>query len=150
MKIIIDGNVILDVLQNREPFVQSSSKVLRLVETRQIKGYITTNSVTDIYNVLKHSVKDKQRLYIILDRLFVLVKIINVKSRDIKRAFRPEVNDFESELMCVCAERKKIDYIITRNTELFRNCLVPAITPEDFLAGFFDNIQSPGFLSSFI
>ncbi|KKM11029.1 hypothetical protein SY88_10665 [Clostridiales bacterium PH28_bin88] len=140
MKTIIDNNIILDVYQNREPFVQFSSQVLRLAETKQIKGYITANSITDIHYVLRRSLKDKQKLYTAIDILLRLVDIIDVTAKDIRKAFHPEVSDFEDELICVCAERAKIDYIITRNTKDFTNSPVPAITPEDFLTKFFKHL----------
>ena len=140
MKTIIDNNVILDVFQNRDPFVQFSSKVLRLVETKQIKGYITANSITDIYYVLNRSLKDKQKLYTSIDILLQLVYIIDVTAKDVRKAFHPGVRDFEDELICVCAERAKIDYIITRNTKDFKSSPIPAITPEDFLTKFFEDL----------
>ena len=31
------------------------------------------------------------------------------------------------------SEHKDVDYIITRDTDDFKNCAVPAITPEQFL-----------------
>ncbi|QTL99752.1 PIN domain-containing protein [Iocasia frigidifontis] len=137
MKIVIDNNVILDVFQNREPFVKSSSKVLRLVETKQIRGYITANSVTDIYYVLNRGLKNKQKLYSIMEILLKLVDIIDVTARDIYKAFHPEVIDFEDELIYVCAERANIDYIITRNKKDFTNSTITVITPEEFLTSFF-------------
>jgi len=140
MKIIIDTNVILDVFQNREPFVMYSSKVLRLVETKQLKGYITANSVTDIHYILNRSIKDKEKLYSVLDILLKLVEIIDVTAKDIKKAFHSKANDFEDELISVCAERSNIDYIVTRNIKDFSHSSVPAITPEDFLTKYFDEL----------
>ncbi len=137
MKIVIDNNVILDVFQNREPFVQFSSKVLRLVETKQVKGYVTANSITDIHYVLNRSLKDKEKVYDAIDTLLQLIDIIDVTAKDVRKAFHPDVIDFEDELISVCAERVKIDYIITRNTKDFINSPVPAINPEDFLTKFF-------------
>lgn len=138
MRIIIDNNVIIDVFQNRKPFVKFSSRILRLAETKQIKGYITANSITDIHYVLKRSLKDKQKLYTAIDILLKLVDIIDVTAKDVRKAFHLGIRDFEDELICVCAERIKIDYVITRNTKDFTNSSVPAITPEDFLTMFFD------------
>jgi len=140
MKIIIDNNIILDVFQNRKPFVKFSSKVLRLVETKQLKGYITANSVTDIYYVLNRSLENKQKLYTTIDILLKLVDIIDVTAKDIKKAFHPEIIDFEDELISVCAERENINYIITRNTKDFIKSSVPAIDPEEFIAKFFETI----------
>ncbi len=138
MRIIIDNNVIIDVFQNRKPFVKFSSRILRLAETKQIKGYITANSITDIHYVLKRSLKDKQKLYTAIDILLKLVDIIDVTAKDVRKAFHLGIRDFEDKLICVCAERIKIDYVITRNTKDFTNSSVPAITPEDFLTMFFD------------
>lgn len=38
MRLLIDGNVVLDVLQNRELHVVESSKVWKLCETEQVEG----------------------------------------------------------------------------------------------------------------
>lgn len=138
MKIVIDNNIILDVFQNREPFVQYSSKVLRLVETKQIKGYVTANSITDIHYVLRRSLKDKEKLYTVMDILLQLIDMIDVTAKDVRKTFHPQVTDFEDELISVCAQRAKIDYIISQNTKDFTNSPVPAITPEDFLTKFFE------------
>ncbi len=140
MKIIIDNNVILDVFQNREPFVDFSSKVLRLVETNHVKGYITANSITDIYYVLNRSIKEKEQVYNYMSTLLELIEIIDVTANDIKSALHPEVIDFEDELISVCANGSNIDYIITRNTKDFKKSLVPVLTPEDFINKFFENI----------
>jgi len=136
MKIVIDNNVILDVFQNREPFIHFSSKVLRLVETKQVKGFVTANSITDIHYVLNRSLKDKEKVFEAIDVLLQLIDIIDVTAKDVRKAFQPDVIDFEDELISVCAERAKIDYIITRNTKDFTNSPVPAITPNDFLTKF--------------
>jgi len=140
MKIVIDNNVILDVFQNREPFVQFSSRVLRLVETKQVKGYVTANSITDIHYVLSRALKDKEKVYAAIDILLQLIDIIDVTAKDVKNAFHPDVGDFEDELISVCAKRTKMDYIITRNIKDFTNSPVPAITPEDFLTDFFEHL----------
>jgi len=136
MKIVIDNNVILDIFQNREPFVQFSSRVLRLVEIKQVKGYVTANSITDIHYVLSRSLKDKEKVYEAIDVLLQLIDIIDVTAKDVSKAFHPDVGDFENELISVCAERAKMNYIITRNTKDFTNSPVPAITPDDFLTEF--------------
>jgi predicted nucleic acid-binding protein len=138
MKIVIDNNVLLDVFQERKPFVQFSASILRLVETKQVKGYITANSVTDIYYILSRTIKDKQKLFNTIDTLLQLLEVIDVTAKDIKKAHRPEVIDFEDELICICAQRAKINFIVTRNTKDFVNSPIPALTPEDFLTLYFE------------
>ena len=133
MRVVVDSNVILDVLQNRQPFVSYSSKVLRLAETNRIMAYITANSITDIYYILRRFLRDKEKLYTSMETLLQLIRIINVTAEDVRSAFHPYVVNFEGELISVCAEREKMDYIITRNTKDFLESSVQAIAPEDFL-----------------
>lgn len=140
MKIIIDNNVILDVFQKRKPFVEFSSKVLRLVEANQVKGYITSNSITDIYYILNRSISDKEQVYNYMTTLLELIEIIDVTANVIKKSLDPDAIDFEDELISVCANDSDIDYIITRNTKDFKKSLVPALTPENFIEKYFENI----------
>lgn len=39
MKVMIDTNIFLDVLLSREPFYESSKKVLVLCEDKKIQGF---------------------------------------------------------------------------------------------------------------
>lgn len=133
MKILIDTNVLVDVFYNREPFVHDARKVLNLVEVRQVQGFITANSVTDLHYVLMRALKDKQVVQESMRVLLTLVEIIDVTGEDIRKAFLLDGNDFEDDLQCVCAERAKMDYIITRNGKDFAGSKVPAIEPGAFL-----------------
>ena len=49
MKIMCDTNVILDVLLERESFVEDSYKILKLCEEHKIEGFVSASSVTDIF-----------------------------------------------------------------------------------------------------
>ena len=42
MKLLIDANILLDVLQNREKFVEESSIIWKLCETEKVEGYVST------------------------------------------------------------------------------------------------------------
>lgn len=133
MKILIDTNVLVDVFYNREPFVQDAQKVLNLIEVRQVQGFITANAVTDLHYVLMRALKDKQVVQESMRILLALVEIIDVTGEDIRNAFSLGGEDFEDDLQCVCAERAKMDYIITRNEKDFGNSKVPAVEPWTFL-----------------
>ena len=48
MQVLIDTNIILDVLLNREPFVQNAVKILKIPESKVYK-FVSASSITDIY-----------------------------------------------------------------------------------------------------
>lgn len=53
MKIMCDTNIIIDVLLEREPFVEDSYRVLSLCEEHKIDGFVSASSVTDIYYLVR-------------------------------------------------------------------------------------------------
>lgn len=65
-----------------------------------------------------------------------LVDVLDVTGRDVREALRTDATDFEDELICVCAKRWEMDYIITRNKKDFVHCAVDSMTPEAFLEKF--------------
>ena len=54
MKIMCDTNIILDVLLERQTFVEDSYKVLSLCEEHRLEGFVSASSVTDIYYLAQH------------------------------------------------------------------------------------------------
>ena len=53
MKILIDTNVLLDSLLEREPFIVDATQVFDLIEKQKHIAYLTATSITDIYYLSK-------------------------------------------------------------------------------------------------
>jgi len=133
MKILLDTNVILDVVEKREPFFSASYQVFLKSAAREFEAIIGANSVTDIYYVTRRNCKDsKQALSFIIDMLKVVTSV-DTKAIDIQEAIRLNFSDFEDAVIAATASREGASYIITRNTSDFNKSPVPAITPADFL-----------------
>lgn len=49
MRVLLDTNVVLDVLLNREPYASASADVLSRVETGELIGCICATTVTTIH-----------------------------------------------------------------------------------------------------
>ena len=49
MRLMIDTNIFLDVLMQRELFYEHSKAVLRLCENKKVQGFLSASSVTDIF-----------------------------------------------------------------------------------------------------
>lgn len=52
MQILIDTNVILDVLLNRESFAQDAVKILKLPAS-DVQKYVSASAITDIYYIAR-------------------------------------------------------------------------------------------------
>lgn len=132
MKLLIDTNIVLDVLCNRKDFVENSSKVFKLCETKKIDGYLSAISVQNIAYILRKELSI-EKLKSIIVKLNIIFSIIELKPNDLILATDLDFKDYEDALQSVCAKRIKADFIITRNTKNFKNSPVKAITPEQLL-----------------
>ena len=131
MKVIIDTNVVLDVLANREPFSVDSSKVLKLSEIGALQANVTASCVTDIIYILKkYKVPQPTET---VKKLILVLPVKGVTAANISKAFDLNFDDFEDALVAAVAKSAKADFIITRNTKDYANSPVPAITPAELL-----------------
>ena len=133
MKLLIDANILLDVLQNRENFVRASSMVWKLCETEQAKGYISALTFANLVYIMRKEM-DAQRLEEVLHMLSLIFEFAELNDSDLFRAAALQWPDFEDAVQSVTAERIHADYIITRNVRDFSRSKVIAFTPDELLA----------------
>lgn len=53
MRLMIDTNIFLDVLAEREPFFKDSKAVLDLCENKRVQGFLSASSATDIFYLIR-------------------------------------------------------------------------------------------------
>ena len=133
MKLLIDANILLDVLQNRENFVRASSMVWKLCETEQAKGYISALTFANLVYIMRKEM-DAQRIEEVLHMLSLIFEFAELNDSDLFRAAALQSPDFEDAVQSVTAERIHADYIITRNVRDFSRSKVIAFTPDELLA----------------
>lgn len=135
MRIMIDTNVVLDVFLKREPFFQASYDVMKQSALQTHEGFISAAAATDIYYVLRRSLKDDNKARESMEKLLQLVGIADALGEDVHAAVASNMVDFEDALVTAIAERCQLDCIVTRNTKDFAQSPVKAVTPEEFLKG---------------
>jgi len=135
MKLLIDANVLLDVLQNREPHVKDSSVIWKLCETEQVKGYVSALTFANMVYIMRKEL-EPEKIEAILKALSLIFDFADLKGIDLSKAAELKWADFEDALQSVTAERLGVDYIITRNVKDFAKSKVLAFTPTELIARF--------------
>ena len=133
MRLLIDLNILLDVLQNRKPHVEDSSKVWKLCETSQDIGVITTLSFANLVYIMRKEL-DVEKIEEVLKKLELIFQFTELNVFDLNKAANMKLDDFEDALQCAVAERIKADYIITRNVRDYAHSKIMAFTPNEYLA----------------
>ena len=133
MRCLIDTNILLDVLANRKPFVEDSSKIWKLCETGRIEGYISSLTFADLIYVLRKELHPG-KIEEILNLLKLIFSFTELNEADLSNAAVLKWKDFEDAVQSATASRIKADFIVTRNIGDFKNSLVMAFTPTELLA----------------
>lgn len=133
MTIVVDNNVIIDAVAAREPFAKDAGKVIIAAGENKFRSFITANSATDIFYVMKKT-GGQSRATEILSQLFDVFQIASVSEKDCRSALALSIDDFEDALIAVCAKRIGADFIVSRDEDFLKsNSPVPVLTPKDFL-----------------
>ena len=133
MKMMCDTNIIIDVLLEREPFIEDSYKILKLCEEHKIDGFVSASSVTDIFYLVRKHTHSTELAYKAVGKLLEIVKVCSVANNDVLIAFQKKAKDFENCLIATCAKSIHCDCIATRNKRDFEGFGIPAFTPSEIL-----------------
>ena len=132
-KLLIDGNIILDVMQKREPFYRDSSMIWKLCETGICTGSISALTFADMVYIMRKEL-DPEDIKRVLERLDLIFTIEDLRGDDLLLAAEMKWQDYEDALQEVTAKRIKAEYIVTRNLKDFTEGTVTAVSPGDLLA----------------
>jgi len=128
MKILVDANVALDVLLERQPFCASATRILGLSQGG-IGLFISASSITDIYYIVRKKLGSKTAISL-LQALLANVEVAAVTGSEIRRALDLDWGDFEDAVRHAAGERLAVDYVITRNVSDFAFAATPVLTPR--------------------
>jgi len=132
MKVLLDTNVVLDVLLERQPYYSASSRIFTLSSKRDIQLFITSTIVTDLYYIVSR-ILSKKKAKDFLVSLLNIVDICGVEKRIILDAMDSDFKDLEDAVQYFAAMVKNIDIILTRNKKDFKPSKIIVLTPAEFL-----------------
>lgn len=140
-QVLIDSDVILDFLLEREPFSSDASKVLALCANSIIKGFVTPVIVSNTFYILSKLISNKMAKSKIKTLLIDLDVLMMNKSIVIE-ALNSNFKDFEDALQYYSAvNNKEIDTIITRNIKDYKLSNIPIYTSTHYIKAFKTDIK---------
>ena len=133
MRLMIDTNIFLDVLAEREPFFKDSKAVLDLCENKRVQGFLSASSATDIFYLIRRQLHSVDLAYKALGSVLDIAKVLTVTNEDVLNAYLQRASDFEDCLLATCAKANQCDAIVTRNKKDFLSFWITLLSPEELL-----------------
>jgi predicted nucleic acid-binding protein len=133
IRVLVDLNVIIDVLQNRQPFYEDSAGVLDSIASQEATGWLAAHSVTTLFYVITRF-RNRETAVKAVTELLESFTVANVDDAVIRKAIAMGWTDFEDAVQMAAAEGSGVDYLITRNIKDYESGPVAVIQPAAFLA----------------
>ncbi len=135
MKVLLDTNIVLDLLLQREPFCDDAKVIFELIESNKIEGYLCATTITTIYYLIsKNSTKNQADN--IISQLLQLFNIADVNKNILLKSLDNNGKDFEDSVIYTSAEFFDIKIIITRDKKGFEKSNIKIATTKEFLESF--------------
>ncbi len=130
--VLIDLNILLDVLQKREPFYEISAALLAAVETGRVKGYVAAHSVTTLFYLIRKD-RSAAEARATITNLMQFIKIAAVDQSTIEQALNLDYGDYEDAVQMISAVQCKAEYLVTRNVKDYQPALLTVLQPVEFM-----------------
>jgi predicted nucleic acid-binding protein len=135
MRVMLDTNIVLDLLLDREPFSGDAVKIFSLVESGELDALLCATTITTIYYLVSKSVQ-KSKTDMIIEDLLQLFEIATVDKDVLISSLKNSGKDFEDSVIYTSARFSKVDVIVTRDKKGFSNSKVLIQEPKEFLASY--------------
>jgi predicted nucleic acid-binding protein len=133
MRVLLDTNIILDALLNRQPFVTEAQQILQANGAARVSAYITATTITDIFYLARKALGTQTTIEAIKLCLSTF-QICTVDKQTLETATKLEGSDFEDNLQIACALASGLDAIVTRNKADFKTAAIAVIEPAELLS----------------
>ena len=85
MRLLIDGNILLDVLQKREPHFEASAMIWKLCETEQAEGFVSALTFANMVYVMRKELTP-EAIEEVLKKLSLIFRFTDLTAGDLSRA----------------------------------------------------------------
>jgi predicted nucleic acid-binding protein len=132
LALLVDTNVILDLIQQREPWALDAALLLDLVARGTARGFISAHAVTTVYYIVEKAAGRAAANTAVGDVLQLLT-VVPLNTADFQRALAMPLEDYEDAVQVAACLRAGADYLVTRDVKHFKGATVSFRSPGEML-----------------
>lgn len=133
MKILLDTNVVMDAVLDRQPHGAAAIELVAAIERKQVTGVLGATTVTTLHYLLGRAV-GRDRADWAVRRFLVLCEVAPVDGAVLLQAAASGAPDFEDAVLLESGLRVGVDAIVTRDSTGFGHAEVPVLRADELLA----------------
>ncbi len=132
--VLVDVNVCLDLLLDRQPYVEYSGQIFELGEQNKLNVIVSGLSFDTLFYVMRPAMGAGKSTQL-LKEFSRHISVGTVSQSVVQNALKANWKDLEDALQYYCSLEAGCSTIITRNTADFTSAddAIPILTPRQFL-----------------
>jgi predicted nucleic acid-binding protein len=133
VRVLLDTNIVLDVLLERQPFVEDAKKLWEAVDESQLTAYLAASIITDVFYIVRKQV-GLEKAHKAVEICLNTFELCAVDGRAIRLAATLPGSDFEDNVSIACALASSLDGIVTRDKASFQTTAIAIMGPAELLS----------------
>jgi predicted nucleic acid-binding protein len=133
VKVLIDTNIVLDFLLQREPFFQDAELLFQAIDAGEIVGYVTATTLTDIFYISRRHTRSTEQAQQAVSETLTAMVIYPVDRAVLELAFDSGLDDFEDAVQIFSAVAQALEAIVTRDTQGFLSSPISVLSVQELL-----------------
>lgn len=131
-RLFLDTNIVVDMLEGREPFCHDAVRLFTMAYNKQVQLIVSPMTYsTASFLLRRHGPEGVRNL---LSNLRQLSRIAAANERTVDDSLASQFKDFEDAMQYYTALKAKVDVIITRNGKDFSTSKLPVMTAAEYIA----------------
>lgn len=133
MRVLVDTNIALDFLLQREQFFQDAELLFDAINSDQVIGYVTATTLTDIFYIARRHTRRIEQARQAITEILSVMEICPVSRVVLESALGLSLVDFEDAVQVACAVAQGLDAIVTRDRQDFSSSPVTVLSVQELL-----------------
>jgi predicted nucleic acid-binding protein len=134
-RLLLDVNVVLDFLLDREPFAEAAGRLWANAERRRVEAFVPAHGVTTVFYVTARQ-RDARFARRVLQDVLSVAAVAAVDDAVLRRALASPCPDFEDAVCLAAAEAAGCAMLVTRDPAGYRGAALPILDPGAAVALF--------------
>lgn len=136
MRVLLDTNIVLDLVLEREPFVSHAATLWELHQQNRLDAYISPITAINVFYITR-KIKGREVARRAITKIIQGLLVCPTDAQVLSDALTSNCEDYEDAVQQAAATLAGLEAIITRDPDDYRSATLPVYTPADYLAHFF-------------
>lgn len=130
MRVLVDTDVVIDLMLDREPFSEPAAVLCSLVEAGHLGGMLAATTIATLHHLASKTI-GRQKAKAEINKLLALFRIAAIDRAVLVQAVQLDWPDFEGAVLHEAALQNDAQAIVTRDPKGFKRARIAVLAPDE-------------------